>query len=86
MTWYYEQANGELVIYEADPTTTAEIDRLVNDGSGFDIPGDVLEVMRDTLVAEANVGGGSPVVTTRAIFILLDMASEDIERGVPPGL
>lgn len=84
MAWYYDIAddNSEMDIYEADPEFTGRIETLTNDGSGFDIPGDVKTVMRETWMVEANMGS-SPVLTVRAGHILMDMAAGDIREGVP---
>jgi len=46
MTWHYTTVNdgSEMVIYDH---TGTEVTRLQNDGSGFLLPDDVTDVMRD---------------------------------------
>lgn len=85
MTWYYDIADGgsQMDIYEDDPEFTGLIETLQNDGSGFRHPDDIKQVMRETWEQEANLGS-SPVMNVRAGHILMDLATDDIERGTPP--
>jgi len=86
MTWYYDIADdySSMKIYEDDPEFTGKIDTLQNDGSGFRIPDDVRDVMRETWEQEASLDN-SPVMSTRAGHILMDMQCECIKEGVPSG-
>lgn len=86
MTWFYNITDdGSMEIYEDDGENTRLIKTLENDGSGFTIPNDVREVMRETWEQEANLGN-SPVMSVRAGKILMDMQCDCIERGIPPSL
>lgn len=87
MTWYYDISDdGSIMdIYEDDAEFTGKITTLQNDGSGFRIPDEVRDVMRETWEKEANLGN-SPVMSARAGQILMDMECECIEKGVPPTL
>lgn len=87
MTWYYNRADGgsRVDIYEDDSEFTGKITTLQNDGSGFKIPHDIREVMRETWEKEANLGN-SPVMSVRAGQILMDMQCDCIKEGVPSSL
>lgn len=77
MTWRYKLTDaGNLSIYDhnGDHITT-----LMNDGSGFEIPGDIEDVMRQEWEASANLGE-SPVMDIYAGEVLMRMATGDIEE------
>lgn len=84
MTWTYDIADdgSQMGIYEDDPEHTGLITTLDNDGSGFRIPNDIEAVMRATWEQEASLGS-SPVMSVRAGHILMDLATGNIEEGVP---
>lgn len=77
MAWNYALAadNSSMDVYDH---TGALITTYQNDGSGFSIPGDVLDVMHSELQAALSNGK-----TDRAISIAADAACEQIEEGAP---
>lgn len=84
MTWYYDiSGNGNMDVYEDDPEFSGLVTTVQNGGDGFELPGDVKSVMRATWEDNANLGN-SPVMDVRAGYILMDMATNDIEEGTPP--
>lgn len=87
MTWYYNiTENGSSIdIYEDDPEFTGKITTLENDGSGFRIPDDVLEVMTATFM-EVTELGDNPTIPVRAGHIVVDLTTNNVKEGVPPSL
>jgi len=86
MTWYYNISdNGSSMdIYEDDPAFTGKVTTLKNDGSGFRIPDDILEIMKEVYLSETTPGD-APVHSERAVCINVDMQSGDIQEGTPDG-
>lgn len=82
MTWYYDIAddNSQMDIYDQTGTLVTTVD---NDGSGFRIPGDVLEIMRQEYLTEVTPDS-APVHSQRAVGIVADVFTQDIEAGTPP--
>ncbi len=79
MTWYYDIAadGSSMDVYDHAGTL---IETLTNDGSGFTIPDDILEVMRSDHDAEGLSGLGSG----RQAKILSHVITQDVEEGIPP--
>jgi len=77
MTWHYvvSRERGELTVYDH---TGAEI--AVLSGTALSVPGSVLELMEQEVMAEGLQGG----LSDRQIAILRDAVFENIERGTPP--
>lgn len=77
MTWHYEVSadSSELRVWDhtQDPATETPLTTAQNDGSGFTLPGDVLDVMR----SEADAAQGSDITRWRNIHIR--MAHGDVE-------
>ncbi|WP_121820045.1 hypothetical protein [Halostella salina] len=80
MTWGLDEETG--VVWEDDSEFSGVV-RTIDVSDGYSLPDDVKTVMRDTWEENANLGN-SPVMDVRAGYILMDMATEDIELGPSP--
>lgn len=80
MTWYYDIAadNSSMDVYDH---TGALVASVPNDGSGFELPGDVLDVMHGEAVDAFQAAGGT--VDQYVLYVLADAAFEQIEAGTP---
>ena len=80
MTWYYDIADGggSMDVYDHTGSLAKTVE---NDGGGFSIPHDVLDIMFDAAVVAYNDAGGS--VDDYALMCLADAAFEQIEPGTP---
>lgn len=78
MTWYYDIAEdgSKMEIYDHTGTVSKTIN---NDGSGFEIPGDILQAMEDATVAEYQSNGFSGELLT----LMRDAMFENIQEGTP---
>lgn len=87
MTWYYSIANdgSSMTVYEDDPEFTGKITTLQNDGLGFRLPDDVLEVMTETFMQIVELGD-NPTIPVRAGWIVVDLTTNNIQEGIPPSL
>lgn len=85
--WYYEisEDGSSMDIYESDAEFTGKIKTVQNDGSGFRLPNDVLEVMTETFMQVTELGD-NPTIPVRAGYIVVDLTTDNIEEGVPPSL
>jgi hypothetical protein len=75
MKWEYSVADDgssmEIIDHTGSVVTTVQ-----NDGTGFEIPGDVLDAMFDTAMSEYKAGNLKEALTIVAI-----MAGEQIEQA-----
>lgn len=82
MTWHYritdDQSTLEVWDHTQDPSVDAPLATVANDGRGFVLPGDVLDVMYDAAVAAYQDAGGS--VDDYTLRVLADAAFEQIEE------
>lgn len=77
MTWYYDISTDRSSMDVYDHTGSL-ITTIANDGTGFSIPNDVLDVMYDELQTALSNNNN-----TRAIKISADAACEQINEGTP---
>jgi len=78
MTWYYTITEGgtDMDVYDH---TGSRVTTLTNDGTGFQIPDDILDVMLEEFNQAMGQGQQS-----RALAIARDGAFENVEEGTPP--
>lgn len=74
MTWTYSIASDGSSMSVYDHTGT-KVGSITNDGTGFDIPGDIHDVMADEIDAAVSAGN-----ITRAVEIARDGSTFQIEE------
>lgn len=77
MTWNYQISDDgtSMDVYDHVGTLVAT---LQNNGSGFDVPDDILSIMADEIDAAADAGN-----IDRAVAIARDGSCQQIKRGAP---
>lgn len=80
MTWHYSISDdgSSMTVYDH---TGAEVATVQNDGGGFRIPNDVLDVMYSEAIDAYNGAGGT--VNEYSMLVLADAAFEQIDQGAP---
>lgn len=84
MTWYYDLSDdgSSMDIYEDDPEFTGLVKTVENDGSGFQIPNDVLDSMSTTFMQVVDLGE-NPTIPVRAGWIVVDLTTNNVVEGTP---
>lgn len=90
MTWHYRVSDDDSTLevwdHTQDPALDAPIATKNNNGSGFELPTDVLAVMDAEVTgelpeqADAGNAGNSQGLSQRGGFILRDMSMRNIEE------